>query len=79
MTILAKNNVFMSDFMDDAVISMAKRLGCNLPSDVEQPTTDIYDPNLGKADENNGKCPQGEKCTCIDDLKIFDSAEHYFI
>ena len=58
--------VITSDFMDDALVGTAMELGCNLPPEVEQPTDDWFDPNLGAADRNGGTCPAGQICTCLE-------------
>ncbi len=50
---LARNNIMVADFADDAILSLARKLGCDDPNEVE--TDDIYDPDLGY-----GKCLKGQ-------------------
>jgi|GEM_PF-444335 len=57
--------VITSDFMDEALMGTAMEFGCNLPPEVEQPTTDWRHPGLGLADKNGGTCPAGAVCTCL--------------
>jgi len=63
---LASHNVYASDFLDDALLGTAMHYGCNLPADVEQPTTDRHHPGLGLADASGGTCPAGQTCTGLE-------------